>query len=113
MSGASKGAIPESKDGKIKICLIGKFSYLGGCNLGRPTNRCSCANMILMSGAPGSNWDMLPECTRQEFLSEYEGKSVARASLQAALDAADSVARSMASAVTMHSCSWLQSLMLP
>lgn len=42
-----------------------------------------------------------------------EGKLIARASLQAALDAADSAARSMASAVAMHRCSSLQSLCLP
>lgn len=37
-----------------------------------------------------------------------EGKTVARASLQAALDAANSAARTMAYAVTMRHCLWLQ-----
>lgn len=37
-----------------------------------------------------------------------EGKLVTRTSLQVALNRADSAARVMASAITMHRCSWLQ-----
>lgn len=46
---------------------------------------------------------------QQEFSSIVEeGKTVARTSLQAALDVVDSAARSMASAVPMRRGSWLQ-----
>lgn len=51
--------------------------------------------------------DMLPKDARHEFLLVDGGKSVARSFLQAVLDAADSAARSMASAVVMHRSSWL------
>lgn len=58
--------------------------------------------------------DILPQEARQELSSVVEeGKTVARTSLQAALDAADSAARSMATAITMHRRSWLQSLGFP
>lgn len=42
-----------------------------------------------------------------------DGKTMVRTSLQVALDAANSAARIMASAVTMRRCSWLQSSGLP
>lgn len=57
---------------------------------------------------------LLPQESRQEFSSLIEeGKTVARASLRAALDVSDSVARSMAIAVIMHRSLWLQSLGFP
>ncbi|EMP28993.1 Prolyl endopeptidase [Chelonia mydas] len=52
--------------------------------------------------------------SRQEFAALLEeGKNVTRTSLQATLDAADVAARTVASAVTMKWCSWLQSSGLP
>lgn len=54
--------------------------------------------------------DLLPQEARQEFSSLVEeGKTVSRASLQAAVDVTDSAARSMTLAVTVHRSSWLQS----
>lgn len=58
--------------------------------------------------------DLLPHDSRKEFSSLIEEeKTVPRASLQATLDAADSMAKSMATAVTMRRGSWLQSSELP
>lgn len=52
--------------------------------------------------------------SKGEFLVLVEeGKAVAKASLQVALDTANPAARSMASAVVMRQSSWLQSLGLP
>lgn len=52
--------------------------------------------------------------SRGEFLAMVEeGKAVAKMSLQAALDTADSAALSVASAMVMRLSSWLQSLGLP
>lgn len=54
--------------------------------------------------------DSLPQESRQEFTAvPKEGKTVARASLQAALVAADSATRIMASAISMRRSSWLPS----
>lgn len=54
--------------------------------------------------------DLLPEQSKVEFLAILEeGKTVARASLQAASDAADSAARSMVIAMAMRLASWLMS----
>lgn len=58
--------------------------------------------------------DLLPQESRQYFSALVEEwKLIARASLQAALDTADLLARSMASIVAVCSCSWLQSSGLP
>ncbi|EMP37679.1 Adenylate cyclase type 2 [Chelonia mydas] len=54
--------------------------------------------------------DMLPEDARQEFSSLVnEGKEVARGSFEAALDVADSAAKSVALVVAMCRSSWLLS----
>lgn len=58
--------------------------------------------------------DLLPQNYVQEFPSLVkEGETVAHASLQAALDTADSAAKSVATVVTMWRCLWLQSSGLP
>lgn len=51
--------------------------------------------------------DFVPQESRQEFSRVEEGQSIARTSLQAALDAVDSVARSMVSTVAMCRSSWI------
>ncbi|EMP36324.1 hypothetical protein UY3_06487 [Chelonia mydas] len=52
--------------------------------------------------------DSLPQDFKQEFSAMLdEGRAIARASLQATSDAADSTARAMASVVSMRA-SWLQ-----
>lgn len=53
--------------------------------------------------------DRLPEYSRQEFTLMLESKVVARIALQYSLDAADSAAHSMASAISVRWCLWLQS----
>lgn len=58
--------------------------------------------------------DRLPQDSRQEYsILMDEGKSVGRASLPAALNAADLAARSMATSVTMRRSSWLQAAEFP
>lgn len=58
--------------------------------------------------------ELLLEDARQEFSSLInEGRLVARTSLWAGLNAADSAVRTMASSVAICSPSWLQSFGLP
>lgn len=54
--------------------------------------------------------ELVPSASRQEFSALLEdGKKSARSSIQAALDSADSGARTLATGVAMRRISWLQS----
>ncbi|EMP29245.1 Solute carrier family 25 member 40 [Chelonia mydas] len=58
--------------------------------------------------------DSLPQESRQVFfVLMREGKTIARTSFQVALDAADTAAKTVTSAVVMRRCSWIQSWGLP
>lgn len=93
---------------------VERSALLGVCSSG------SLIRRVLLGRNDFNMWDsmlkfkdLLPKETRLEFSLVDEGKSIARASLQAALDAADLVARSMASAVARCRSSWLHSSDLP
>lgn len=67
--------------------------------------------MILTPGTLTKFKELLSQASRFEFAAQgEEDKAVVRASLQTALDVADSAARSMASTVVMQRSSWLHSL---
>nr|XP_014428926.1 uncharacterized protein LOC106731994 [Pelodiscus sinensis] len=102
------GPTPKAKEPR-RFDLLGRKAYAtGGLQL-------SIANQQLMMGRYAFNmWastqkfaSQLPPESRQEFeaLTE-EGQAVARTSLQAALDAADSAARTMATGVVMRRSAW-------
>ncbi|EMP42310.1 hypothetical protein UY3_00472, partial [Chelonia mydas] len=82
---------------------------------------CNDTQKALLSRCDFNTWDSLlkfkdsmPQETKWEFSSLVEeGKFVARASLQVALDAEDSETRSMASTMVMCRGSWLQVSGLP
>lgn len=58
--------------------------------------------------------ELLPQDSRQEFSALVEeGKLISRASLQAALDAADSASRTLATGLVMRRGAWLQVSGLP
>lgn len=111
---SQQGPTPKAKDAK-KLDLFGRKVYsTGGLHL-RIANQ-----QALLSQYDFNSWsaiakfkELLPQESGEFLALALEGKSVARKSLQAALDVADSAARSMASAVIVRRSSWPQSLGLP
>ncbi|KAM9142552.1 meiosis 1 arrest protein [Pangshura tecta] len=96
--------------------LLGRKVYLAGALQLRVANQ-----QALFSRYNYNTWaevgrftELLPQDSRQEFTAFLEeGKKMARTSLQALLDAADSAARTLASGIAMRRISWLQVSNLP
>ncbi|XP_065418802.1 uncharacterized protein LOC135974494 [Chrysemys picta bellii] len=110
-----QAAAPKSKDAK-RFDLFGHKVYLvGGLQL-RAANQ-----QALLSRYSYNSWnsmgkfkELVPQDSREEFGALVEeGKKVARTSLQASLDIADSAARTLASGIAMRRVSWLQVSGLP
>ncbi|KAM7168971.1 uncharacterized protein RBU57_006698 [Macrochelys suwanniensis] len=106
---------PKSKDAK-RLDLFGRKIYSGGGLQLRAANQ-----QVLLSRYGYNTWvsmekfkELIPPESRQEYKAFVEeGKKVARTSLRASLDIADSAARTIASGVAMRLISWLQSSTLP
>lgn len=104
-------ATPKSKDAR-RMDLLGRKIYsAGGLQLRIANQSALLARYtyeMLLSLSKFA--DLVPASSRQEFTALLEdGKKSARSSIQAALDSADSGARTLASGVTMRRISWLQS----
>ncbi|EMP35559.1 Hepatocyte growth factor activator, partial [Chelonia mydas] len=106
---------PKSKDSK-KLDLFGQKVYsTGGFQL-RIANQ-----QAILSRYNFNSWnsmlkfkELMPMESREEFGAIVnEGKAVARTSLQASLDAADSAERTLSSGIVMRRSSWLQASVLP
>ncbi|XP_050788117.1 uncharacterized protein LOC127039037 [Gopherus flavomarginatus] len=94
---------PKSKEAR-RMNLLGRKIYSAGGLQLRVANQ-----QALLSRYNFNTWE-----SHQEFTALLEeGKKVARTSLQASLDTADSAARTLASGVTIRHISWLQVSGLP
>ncbi|XP_044851192.1 voltage-dependent P/Q-type calcium channel subunit alpha-1A-like [Mauremys mutica] len=105
---------PKSKDAR-RMDLLGRKVYSAGGLQLRIANQLALlaryAFDIFVSLAKYS--ELIPAASRQEFSALVEeGRKASRSSIQAALDSADSGARTLASGVTMRRISWLQSSIL-
>lgn len=110
-----QGSAPKSRDAK-KHELFGRKVYsMRGLQL-------LIANQQAVVSQYGHNMcsatskfaELLPQDSRQEFSALVEeGKLISRASLQAALDAADSASRTLATGLVMRRGAWLQVSGLP
>lgn len=106
---------PKSKDAR-RMDLLGRKVYAAGGLQMRIANQ-----MVLLARyvfdiltSLAKYTELLPTTSRQEFSAMLEeGKTSSRSSITAALDAADSGARTIATGVAMRRISWLQSSTLP
>lgn len=93
------------------ICLVGRSTPPGVSNSRSSTNSHYYFNSW---GTVTKFKELLPQESRAKFSALVKkGKPVVKASLQAALDGADSAARTMGSAVVTRRSSWLQTSGLP
>ncbi|XP_065416981.1 serine/arginine repetitive matrix protein 2-like [Chrysemys picta bellii] len=110
-----QAAAPKSKEAK-RLDLFGRKVYSAGGLQLRAANQ-----QALLSRYNFNSWnsmgkfkELIPQESREEFGAMVEeGKKVARTSLQASLDIADSAARTLASGIAMRRISWLQVSGLP
>ncbi|XP_065406172.1 uncharacterized protein LOC122174245 [Chrysemys picta bellii] len=110
-----QAAAPKSKEAK-RLDLFGRKVYSAGGLQLRAANQ-----QALLSRYNFNSWnsmgkfkELVPQESREEFGALVEeGKKVARTSLQASLDIADSAARTLASGIAMQRTSWLQVSGLP
>ncbi|XP_065448406.1 uncharacterized protein LOC135983038 [Chrysemys picta bellii] len=110
-----QAAAPKSKDAK-RFDLFGRKVYsAGGLQLRAANQQALLSRYNFNSWNPmGKFKELVPQDSREEFGALVEeGKKVARTSLQASLDIADSAARTLASGIAMRRISWLQVSGLP
>nr|XP_042705350.1 uncharacterized protein LOC122173627 [Chrysemys picta bellii] len=106
---------PKAKEAK-RLDLFGRKVYSSGGLQLRITNQ-----QVILKRHNFNSWasvskfkDSLPQGSQPEFAALVdEGKAVAKTSLQASLDSADTAARTIASGVVMRRSAWLQASGLP
>ncbi|EMP42616.1 hypothetical protein UY3_00081 [Chelonia mydas] len=106
---------PEAREAK-RLDLFGRKVYSSAGLQLRIANQQAILNRHNFNSwaAVGKFKDNLPQGSQQEFMTLVdEGKAVAKTSLQASLDSADLVARTIASGVVMRRSAWLQESGLP
>ncbi|EMP26534.1 hypothetical protein UY3_16379 [Chelonia mydas] len=106
---------PKAKEAKC-LDLFGRKVYSSGGLQLRIANHQATLNRHNFSSwaAVGKFKDNLPQGSQQQFTALVDkGKTVAKTSLQASLDSADMVARTVTSGVVMRCSVWLQESGLP
>lgn len=108
-------AAPKSKESK-RMDLLGRKIYSAGGLQLRIANQMALLSRYTFNilGCLGKFAELTPQDSRREFSALLEeGKLASRTLIKAAVDAADSGARTIASGVTMRRIAWLQSSTLP
>ncbi|EMP32667.1 hypothetical protein UY3_10192 [Chelonia mydas] len=106
---------PKAKEAK-RLDLFGRKVYSSGGLQLRIVNQQAIFNRHNFNSwaVMGKFKDSLPQGSQQEFTALVdEGKGVAKTSLQASLDSADTAARTVPSGVVMRRSAWLQESGLP
>lgn len=108
-------AAPKAKDAR-RMDLLGRKIYSAGGLQLRIANQMALLSRYTFNilGCLAKFTELTPQESRPEFSALLEeGKLASRTLIKAAVDAADSGARTVASGVTMRRIAWLQSSTLP